>query len=206
MPSEPAYTRLNVDERRRQLVDAGAQLFAQYAYEEITMKQVAQVAGVSKPLLYHYFPSKVELFKAAVAEKAEELGRLIEPIGSETPLEQLTASLDAYLAWIADNAHTWSKLMQSATTVPEARELVQDFRQHTVDLVLTGLIGRRKPRPALRIAVNGWLGYMDAAILDWTKARDLAPEKLRDVLLAAFAASLFAAQQADPKIQLSFSA
>jgi AcrR family transcriptional regulator len=205
MPSGPAYTRLNVDERRRQLVDAGAKLFAQRAYEEITMQEVAQLAGVSKPLLYHYFPSKVELFKAAVAEKAEELGRLIEPIAGGTPLEQLTASLDAYLAWIGENALAWSKLMQSATTVPEARELVQDFRQHTVDLVVSGLIGRRKPRPALRIAVNGWLGYMDAAILDWTRARDLSAEKLRDVLLAAFAASLYAAQQADPRIELSFS-
>jgi AcrR family transcriptional regulator len=204
VPSEPAYTRLTVDERRRQLVDAGAALFAQHAYEEISMRQVAQAAGVSKALLYHYFPSKIELFKAAVAEKAEELGRLIEPSGEGDPFEQLTAGLDAYLGWIADNADTWSKLMQSATTVPEARELIEDFRQHTIDLVLSRLTGKRKARPALRIAIKGWLGYMDAAILDWTQANDLAREKLRDLLLAAFAASLFAAQQADPNIQLNF--
>lgn len=202
MSPAPSYRRLNSDERRRQLVDAGAALFAEHTYEEISMRQVAQAAGVSKPLLYHYFPSKIELFKAAVAEKAEELGRLLEPVGEKNALEQLTASLDAYLAWIAENAQTWSKLMQSATTVPEARELVEDFRQHTVDLVLSRLIGKRKARPALRIAIKGWLGYIDAAILDWTQTRDLDREKLRDLLIAAFAASLFAAQQADPRIQL----
>jgi AcrR family transcriptional regulator len=200
--NEPAYTRLQVDERRRQLIDAGAALFAQHAYEEISMREVAEAAGVSKPLLYHYFPSKIELFKAAVAEKAIELGQLIEPTGQGTPVEQLTRGLDAYLAWIEDNAQTWSKLMQSASSLPEARELVEGFRQRTMELVLVELAGRRKPRPALRVAIKGWLGYMDAAILDWTQARDLPREKLRELLVAAFAGALFAAQQVDPKIEL----
>ena len=60
----------------------------------------------------------------------------------------------------------------------------------------------RKPRPALRVAIRGWLGYMDAAILDWAKARDMRREKLRDLLLAAFAGTLMAAQQADPRVRL----
>jgi AcrR family transcriptional regulator len=207
VPREPAYKRLSVNERRRELVDAGAALFAQHAYEEITMRQVAKAAGVSKPLLYHYFPSKIALFKAAVGEKADELTRLIEPSDStDTALEQLTATLDAYLAWIDANAQTWANLMQSATTVPEARELIDDFRQHTIDLVITALTGQHSAPPALRIAVKGWLGYMDAAILDWTEAKDLTRDQLRDLLLAVFAASLFAAQQADPTIELDISA
>ena len=200
--SEPAYTRLHVNERRQQLIEAGARLFAEHAYEEISMREVAQAAGVSKALLYHYFPSKIELFKAAVAEKAAELGRLIEPSGDGSPLEQLNDGLDAYLAWIEDNAQTWSKLMQSAATLPEAREIVEGFRQHTMDLVLAELAGRRKPRPALRTAVKGWLGYMDAAILDWTQARDLPRDQLRQLLVAAFAGALMAAQQVDPKVEL----
>jgi AcrR family transcriptional regulator len=203
MAREPAYTRLHVDERRRQLLDAGAALFAQHAYEEISMRQIAQAAGVSKPLLYHYFPSKNDLFMAAVTEAASELQDRIAPSGEGTPVEQLTASLDAYLAWIEDNGETWSKLMQSAAALPEARELVEGFRARTMDMVLAELTGRRKPRPALRTAIKGWLGYMDAAILDWTQARDLPRAKLRDLLLAAFVATLFAAQQVDPKIKLS---
>ena len=47
------------------------------------------------------------------------------------------ASLDAYLAWIEANADLWSKLMQSAAALPEARELVEGFRERTMDLVLT---------------------------------------------------------------------
>lgn len=207
VPREPAYKRLSVEERRRELVDAGAALFAQYGYEAITMRQVAKAAGVSKPLLYHYFPSKIALFKAAVAEKADELTRLIEPSEStDTALEQLAVTLDTYLGWIDANAQTWANLMQSAATVPEARELIDDFRQHTIDLVITALTGQHSAPPVLRIAVKGWLGYMDAAIRDWTAAKDIARDQLRDLLLAAFAASLLAAQQADPTIELDYSA
>ncbi len=201
----PAYTRLNVDERRRQLLDAGAALFAEHAYEEISMRDIARAAGVSKPLLYHYFPSKIDLFKAAVAEKAAELQRVIEPAGEGTPFEQLSNSLDAYLAWIEANARTWSKLVQSAASLPEARELIEGFRQQTMDMALARLTHNDTPRPALRTAIRGWLGYMDAAILDWTEARDLPREQLRDLLIAAFGAALLAAQQLDPEIELHLS-
>lgn len=193
---------MQVDERRRQLLDAGAELFAKHSFEEISMRELAEAAGVSKPLLYHYFPSKIDLFKAAVSEKAEELQRLIEPSSDRPAIEQLSQVLDSYLAWIEDNAQTWSKLLQSAATLPEARELVEGFRQRTMDLILAQLTEGRKPRPALRIAIKGWLGYMDAAILDWTESKDLPRAKLRELLLAAFGAALMAARQADPRVRL----
>jgi AcrR family transcriptional regulator len=201
----PAYTRLNVDERRRQLLDAGATLFAEHAYEEISMRDIARAAGVSKPLLYHYFPSKIDLFKAAIAEKAAELQRVIEPANEGPPLEQLTSTLDAYLAWIEANARTWSKLVQSAAALPEARELVEGFRQDTMDMALARLTHNDTPRPALRTTISGWLGYMDAAILDWTQHGDLPREDLRDLLIAAFVGALLSAQEADPEIQLDLS-
>ena len=198
----PAFTRLNVDERRRQLLDAGSALFAQYAFEEISMRQIAEAAGVSKALLYHYFPNKIELFKAAVQEHAGELQRITEPSGQGEPIDQLSESLDGYLAWIEHNAETWAKLMQSAAALPEARDLVQSFRAATLQNIVVRLTGKHSPAPALRTALQGWLGYIDAAILDWVAYGDLTREQLRDLLIAAFAAALLAAQQADPEIRL----
>jgi len=199
---QPAYTRLDVDERYRQLLAAGTELFAEHAYEEISMRQIAQAAGVSKALLYHYFPSKLDLFKAAVAQAADTLTGLIEPSGDGTPVQQLTASLDAYLGWIEANARTWRNLMRSATTLPEAGELVEGFRARTLQRVMSELSGSDPAPPALRTALQGWLGYLDSAILDWTEHRDLPREAVRDLLVAAFGAALFAAQQADPTLQL----
>ncbi len=200
--AEPAYTRLNVDERRRQLLEVGQALFAEHSFEEISMRQIAEAAGISKPLLYHYFPSKIELFKAAVAEQAMELQGLIEPSGEAPPFEQLSRSLDNYLVWIKANSRAWTNLMRSAATLPEAGELVEQFRTSTLEQIVRRLTGRRQPRPALRNALNGWLGYVDAAILDWIQDGGVSREQLRNMILAAFGAALLAAQQADPKIQL----
>jgi hypothetical protein len=137
-----------------------------------------------------------------VAEAAAELERLIEPSGTGSAPEQLAASLGAYLSWIESNALTWRKLMESAASLPEAAEIVEGFRTRTLEIVLAGLIGRRKPRPALRTAIRGWLGYMDAAILDWIAHGDLTREQLRNLLVGAFGAALLTARQIDPSIEL----
>ena len=92
--------------------------------------------------------------------------------------------------------------MQSATTLPEARTIVEGFRSETLERILGRLTTNRSPRPALRTALNGWLGYVDAAILDWIDKRDLTRSQLRDLLLAAFGAAVLSAQQIDPKIRL----
>ena len=72
----PAYTRLDVDERRRRLLDLGAELFARHGYEELSMARIAREAGISKALLYHYFPSKQAYFAATLEQAAHELAHL----------------------------------------------------------------------------------------------------------------------------------
>ena len=69
----PAYTRLDVDERRAQLLDLGTGLFTRFSYDELSMAQIAREAGISKALLYHYFPSKQAYFTATLEDKAAEL-------------------------------------------------------------------------------------------------------------------------------------
>jgi len=201
---EPSHTRLQVDERRHQLVEAGSALFAEHAFEEISMREIAQAAGVSKALLYHYFPSKADLFAAAVEEKTLELQRVLEPDRGVPAVEALAQSLDAYLRWIEANERMWAKLMQSAATLPQARDAVEQFRARTRERILAELAPGSPPRPALRSALNGWLGSIDAAIIDWIEHGDLAREQLRDLLIATFGAALLAARQADPEIELRF--
>lgn len=196
MSTTPAYTRLLFDERQRLLIDTAAELFAEHSYEEISMRQIAQAAGISKSLLYHYFPSKTELFRAAVAQRAQELRDVIEPAAGGTPLEQLSASIEAYLAWIDQNARAWSKLLASAAALPEVGEFVAAFRRGTLTRVSEALTGSPEPPPRLRSALVGWLGWLDAAILDWIEHRDLDRSELRELLLSAFGAATDAAQAA----------
>ena len=81
-----------MDERRRRLLELGADLFTRHAYDELSMAKIAREAGISKALLYHYFPSKEAYFVATLEEKANELQQRTEPDPDLPPFEQLSAS------------------------------------------------------------------------------------------------------------------
>src|SRR5918911_4277065 len=142
----PAYTRLDVDERRRRLLELGADLFTRFAYDELSMARIARDAGISKALLYHYFPSKEAYFVATLEEKAAELTRRTEPDATRPPLEQLSGSLDAYLAWVQENAGSYEKLIRSAS-VPEVRVLLDRVRGDTAQRIVDGLRGEAPATP-----------------------------------------------------------
>jgi len=188
----PSYRRLDVDERRRQLLERGAELFTSHPYDELTMNRIAAEAGISKALLYHYFPSKQAFFEETLSSWAEELRRRTEPDPELPPLEQLRSSLDAFLGLIEENATAYRNLMASATGAPTIRDLVDDVRRSSAERVLEGLFHKGAPAKA-RIAVNGLLWFMDGACLNWIEHRDIGREELRDLLLGVLMGSLLAA-------------
>jgi AcrR family transcriptional regulator len=192
-PTPPAYTRLAVDERRRQLLELGAELFARHGYEELSMARIAREAGISKALLYHYFPSKQAYFSATLEQAAEELAEVTEPDPERAPVEQLSASLDAYLAWVERHAGAYDKLIRSVGAVPEVRELVERVRDETAARILEGISPGRAPAPALRAAVRGWLWFMDGAVLDWIEHRDMDRQRLHALLLGTLLGAVTAA-------------
>jgi AcrR family transcriptional regulator len=192
---EPAYTRLDVDERRRRLLELGAELFTRHAYDELSMAKIAKAAGISKALLYHYFPSKEAYFIATLEEKAAELQRRTEPDPALEPMEQLAGSLDAYLGWVEENADSYAKMIQSAGVVPEVRTMLERVRTQTAQRIVEGLADG-PPTPILRTAVNAWLWFMDGACLDWVGRRDVSREELHGLLLGTLMGAVLAAQGA----------
>jgi AcrR family transcriptional regulator len=180
-----AYERLDVDERRRRLLELGADIFTRHSYADISMAAIAREAGISKALLYHYFPSKQAYFVATLEQRAEELARRIAVDPALPPLEQLTRSLDAFLGWVEVNADGYGKLLEGATTHGEVRELVDRVRSGTAEQLLVGLSPDSPPPPALRAAVHGWLWFMDGTLMDWLEHRDYERPQLLAVLLGA---------------------
>src|SRR5919205_3023890 len=157
--AEPAYTRLQVDERRRQLLDQGAKLFAKHAYADLSMAKIAREAGISKALLYHYFPSKQDFFVATLQQGAEQIARRTEPDPDLPPFEALTGSLDAFLGWIDENETAYRKLMESVGSVPEVKGLVDGIRDRTSARILEGIGAGDDPPPQLRAAARAWLWF-----------------------------------------------
>jgi AcrR family transcriptional regulator len=197
----PAFTRLGVDERRRRLLETGARLFTERSYDEVSMSDLAREAGISKGLLYHYFPSKRDFFTATLAAAAAELAAVTQPDPSLPPAEQLAASLDAYLAWIEENADGYRRLLESAGS-PDVRSLIEGVRERTVERIVDG-ISAGGGTAILTLALRQWLWGMDGAIIHWLDARGAGREGLRDLLLGTFAGAVGAASQVDPTIQLA---
>jgi AcrR family transcriptional regulator len=193
MSDGPAFQRLGIDERRGQLLELGERLFTTHAYSELSMARIAREAGISKALLYHYFPGKQAYFEATLRNAAEELRERTEPDPSQPPEQQLAASLDAYLGWIDEHREAYVKLLRTAGEVPAVGALVEDVRGRTAQRILTGLGGAT---PQRRAAVRGWLWFVDGACLDWIEHRDIARDELRTVLLGTLLGAIAAAGSA----------
>jgi AcrR family transcriptional regulator len=199
----PAYSRLAVDERRRQLLEAGARVFTERSYDDASMAEVARAAGISKGLLYHYFPSKRDLFVATLEAAAAELQEITRPDPALPIPEQLVAALDAYLGWIDEHSDSYAKLMESASGSDDVRSYMAQVRAGTVERMLEALVKGGDPA-AIRTALHGFLWFMDGACLDWLANRDLTREQLRDMLVITFAGALGAAIEAGPQVELAF--
>jgi AcrR family transcriptional regulator len=199
--SSPAYSRLDVDERRRQLLDASARVFTERRYDEVSMSEIAAAAGISKGLLYHYFTNKQELFRATLEDAARDIAIRIEPDESLAPAERVSRSLDAYLDWIEAHEASYVRLIEDVGSVSEVRELVTRVREETAVLIARQAVQADPPR-ALVTAALGWLWFMDGACLDWLKRRHMTRAQVRDMLLAVLFGSVMAASSVEPSIEL----
>ena len=197
----PARTRLDVDERRAQLLALGVSHFGRTPYDDVSIDDIARAAGISKGLLYHYFPSKRRFFVEVVRAGAARMLLLTEPPPDElrsralSPRERLAAGVEAYLAYVEGNARAYAWLLRSGIGIDaEVRDVLEDARRAIADRIVEGLglTGAKTP-PSIRIALRGWIGMVEAASLDWVEHRmDMRRSMLRDFLAAALEGAILA--------------
>jgi len=184
-----------VSDRRAQLIETGAELFSARPYDEISIDDIAAAAGISKGLLYHYFSGKRGLYVEVVRAESERL-RDVTDVGGEDPIR---AGLDAFLDYVADHATAWAAMVRGGVgSDEEVAGIVEDTRTAMVDRVLTRhWTKRRAAPPALRIAVRGWQGFVEAATLEWIERGDLDRAVLRELLALALDGAVEASSRAD---------
>jgi AcrR family transcriptional regulator len=178
-------TRLDLDERRRQLVEIGLDLFSERAYDDIAIDDIAARAGISKGLLYHYFPSKRDFYVEVIREAASELAERTEPDASLPPLERLTESIDAYLVHVEEHARGHATLLRGGIgTDPEVRAIVDENRRISARRILDAIAeAGGELTPAVRLAVRGWIGFVEAVSLDWIEKGEVQREEVRALLV-----------------------
>ncbi|MDJ1135228.1 TetR/AcrR family transcriptional regulator [Streptomyces iconiensis] len=190
----PAYRRLSVDERRTQLLVHALGLFANRPPEDVSLDDVAVSAGVSRPLVYRYFPGgKQQLYEAALRSAADELEQCFTEPQTGPLTERLSHALDRYLAFVDGHDAGFTALLQGGSVVETSRTnaIVDEVRRNAAEQILTHLGVAGKPGARLGMAVRTWIGAVEAASLIWLDEGKQPPvEELRDWLVDHFVAVL----------------
>ncbi|MFF3243668.1 TetR/AcrR family transcriptional regulator [Streptomyces sp. NPDC002870] len=129
--------------RERQMLDAAVQTFGQRGYRAASMDEIAELAGVSKPLVYLYLSSKEELFTACIRRESEALIAAVQA-GAEPGLpadRQLWAGLGAFFTHTAENPDGWAVLHRQARTHGEPFAAEVSAMRDEIVAYVTGLIG-----------------------------------------------------------------
>lgn len=204
--STPTYTRLGTEQRRESLILLGRELFSVYPYDALSVDDIAAEAGVSKGLLYHYFPSKRDFYVAVVRAAADEMRELTARNPDLPPDEQLRRGLEAYLGYAQQHAEAYRTVLQGGVgSDDDVRQIADEMRELYVRQILDAL-GFGEPPPALRLALHSWVGLVEAASLDWLAHRDVSRDALVIALMRALASSLGMARALDPEVELELPA
>jgi AcrR family transcriptional regulator len=189
--------RLSTDARREQLVDLGVEIFSERPFDDVSIDDIAAAAGISKGLLYHYFPSKRDFYVAVVRHSAEEMQAITETDPGLEPLERLADGLDRYLEYVATHARGFATVLRAGIgSDPEVAAIVEGVRSAMARRILDDVTDGSDPAPGVRIAVRGWVGFAEAASLEWLERGELSREELRELLIRALTGAVAAAEQA----------
>ncbi len=186
----PVRTRLSPDERRSQLLDLGVRLLATRSVDELSVDLLAEEAGVSRGLLYHYFGNKHAFHEAVVRRAADDLIAQTAPPVDGEPLERLLISVTAYLDYVESNYEGYLSLVKGAAGGNDTlREIYDEARSALTDRIFRqDAQGEIIPDTAAsRLVVRGWAAMTEELVLTWV----VDPTGVsREQLLAVIAASL----------------
>jgi AcrR family transcriptional regulator len=184
-PGRGGRQRLDVKARREQLVTVAKGFFAKRPYDAVKVDEIATAAGVSEGLVYHYFPTKRELYVAVIGAASADMAEVAEPDPGLPPLERLAAGVDAYIDYVETNAEGYRTVHQGGIGAdPEVHAIIERSKGRNIQRILDGItVGAQAPE-VLRLAVRGWLGFMEAVCLDWLQTRNVPREELRDLFVA----------------------
>lgn len=183
--------RLSADERRASIIAAAAAEFERRTPEDVTVAEVASAAGTSQPLVFHYFPTKAELYAGAVAARLGELTAAVSGAVGNLPAsaparEQVRATVLAHLDHVARHRAAWASSLDGVGgETSEAAGVREDARVHRLALLSSFLLpdgGARR-----HYALAGHVAHVDGLSREWVR-RDCPADERWDVVETALGA------------------
>jgi AcrR family transcriptional regulator len=204
MEVSTAPRRLPPAQRREQLIGAALSIAAREGYENLTFEKVANRAGVTRNLVYHYFPGgRQELLEAAAHRAGEQLSTdwVTDP---EVPLpERLATNLSRMMDHAAEPTEAWMLYRQGRGSVdPKLLEIMGLYREKVIATISLNQLGTTDPPPLARIALDGFIAYVET-VVEAALSEGLPRERVIELVAGTLAATVDGAVSAGVRIATS---
>jgi len=183
-------TRLAPAQRREQLLDLGVDQLSVRRLEDLSIDTLAEVAGISRGLLYHYFSSKRDFHLAVLRRMADRVIAITAPVEELPPLEQLVRSMAAFVDFVSDNHESYVSFVRAAAAGDEEfHRIYEEARSALTDRIFVQAGGEVLASfgvvdsPAVRLMVRGWSASVEDIVLSWLDDdRGVTKPELLDML------------------------
>jgi AcrR family transcriptional regulator len=171
------HVRLSADERRRQLIGIGLRLLTSKPIHEVTIDEVAQIAGISRGLLFHYFPTKRDYHVAIVAAAGRRLLRATLPGPEVDPQDRLHWMVDTFVGFIQRRREPYLALALGRSGGDWIAPIWDQVRDQLVERTLAETDA--PDHRLTRLAVRGWVAMVEEVSVAWSRTAE--PERARIV-------------------------
>jgi AcrR family transcriptional regulator len=161
---ERPRTRLSQDERRRQLLGIGLRMLVEKPIQDLSLDAVAAEAGISRGLLFHYFPTKTDYYDAVVGAALRRVLRNVSPDPDDDPDTALRHFVERFYAQIERRREFYLALVFGSGAVSVGGEGIESHRMTVARRVAdaVGLDAAATP------VVHGWTAYVEDRALLWS--------------------------------------
>ena len=169
MSTTPKYSRLDPAQRREQILDAANALFSERGYDEVSIEDIANAAGVTRGLVHHYFGGRKDVYIALLERLGAQREQQIQPPVGRSARARLADSVSRWLDWTDHNREIWLATMARGEDIadPDVRQVVAELVRRAVALVAARHADIAEDSPRLRYALECWTGLNRAATRRW---------------------------------------
>lgn len=189
--TSPTTGRMSRAARRTQLLEAARRIFVAQGFHATAMDEIADAAGVSKPVLYQHFPSKLGLYQAILSESADRMVSLVREAIESSPDndDRVHRAVAAYFAFVADEGQAFRLIFESdLRDEPEVAAVVDqatDACINAITEVITTDTGADHGRA--RLLAAGLVGLSQVGARYWLDQADAIDQQQAVALLSTLA-------------------
>jgi AcrR family transcriptional regulator len=187
MGTTPKYSRLDPRQRREQILDAANALFAERAYDEVSIEDLASAAGVTRGLVHHYFGGRKEVYIALLERLGAEREEQLPLPAGRSARARVASNVTRWLDWTQANRTIWLATIARGEDIadPDVRRVVADLVRRAVAILAAHHADIAEDTSRLRYALECWTGLNRAATRRWLRgeaSRDATHELLASTL------------------------